>query len=220
MLGNHILVEGAREHNLKNITVRIPRDSLTRGHGAERQREVVAGVRHAVRRGPAEVRGEPVGLRAAVPRADAEAGRGPHRGPVAGDRDRAADGGIESAVDRGDDDGDPRLPAPALRERGAPALPPVRAADRAAERGGDRRADPGAAGGHEGACCWRRWCEGRKGEHVEVFDSARRQGFVRVRVDGEMYELEKPPKLDKKKKHSIDGGGGPAGDRRQGAGAA
>ena len=28
MLGNHILVEGAREHNLKNVTVRIPRGSL------------------------------------------------------------------------------------------------------------------------------------------------------------------------------------------------
>ena len=45
--------------------------------------------------------------------------------------------------------------------------------------------------------------EGRKGAHVEVFDEARRQGFTRVQVNGEMYELEAPPRLDKQKKHSI-----------------
>lgn len=45
--------------------------------------------------------------------------------------------------------------------------------------------------------------EGRKGEHVDVFDSARRQGFTRVHVDDEMHELEHPPKLDKNRKHSI-----------------
>ena len=45
--------------------------------------------------------------------------------------------------------------------------------------------------------------EGRKGEHAEVCENARRQGFTRVQVDGEIYELEKPPKLDKQKKHSI-----------------
>ena len=45
--------------------------------------------------------------------------------------------------------------------------------------------------------------EGRKGEHIEVFESARRQGFTRVLVDGEMAELESPPKLDKQRKHSI-----------------
>ena len=45
--------------------------------------------------------------------------------------------------------------------------------------------------------------EGRKGEHLDIFDSARRQGFTRVQVDGEMHELEHPPKLDKNRKHSI-----------------
>ena len=45
--------------------------------------------------------------------------------------------------------------------------------------------------------------EGRKGEHEEVFDSARRLGFTRVQIDGELHELEKLPKLDKQKKHSI-----------------
>ena len=47
----------------------------------------------------------------------------------------------------------------------------------------------------------------RKGEHIKVFDDARKAGFVRVRVDGSMYELDVPealPQLDKQKKHFID----------------
>jgi len=45
---------------------------------------------------------------------------------------------------------------------------------------------------------------GRKGEHAEVLDSVRSQGFVRVRVDGEIHELEQVPALGKKKNHDID----------------
>ena len=45
---------------------------------------------------------------------------------------------------------------------------------------------------------------GRKGEHRDLFASARRSGYVRVRVDGQMYDLEDTPELDKKKKHTIE----------------
>ena len=46
---------------------------------------------------------------------------------------------------------------------------------------------------------------GRKGEYIKTFEKAQKSGFVRVRVDGEMYELTgEPIKLDKQKKHSID----------------
>lgn len=45
---------------------------------------------------------------------------------------------------------------------------------------------------------------GRKGEYREVFEEARREGFVRVRVDGEIFDLSSPPKLDKNKKHNIE----------------
>ena len=45
---------------------------------------------------------------------------------------------------------------------------------------------------------------GRKGEHVKVLEDARKAGFVRVRIDGEQYELDDVPALDKKKKHEID----------------
>lgn len=44
----------------------------------------------------------------------------------------------------------------------------------------------------------------RKGEHLSVFDEMRAQGFVRVRVNGTLYEIDEVPKLDKQKKHSID----------------
>lgn len=44
----------------------------------------------------------------------------------------------------------------------------------------------------------------RKGEHISVFEEMRAQGFVRVRVNGTLYEIDDVPKLDKQKKHSID----------------
>ena len=45
---------------------------------------------------------------------------------------------------------------------------------------------------------------GRKGEHRDLLNNARKSGFVRARVDGEMYDLEDVPELDKKKKHTIE----------------
>ena len=44
----------------------------------------------------------------------------------------------------------------------------------------------------------------RKGEHQKVFDSAKRSGYVRVRVDGLVYDLSEVPKLEKNKKHNIE----------------
>lgn len=45
---------------------------------------------------------------------------------------------------------------------------------------------------------------GRKGEHVKLLEKAKKSGFVRVVIDGSMYELSEEIKLDKNKKHSID----------------
>ncbi|MDG1813505.1 MAG: excinuclease ABC subunit UvrA [Porticoccaceae bacterium] len=44
----------------------------------------------------------------------------------------------------------------------------------------------------------------RKGEHLHLFESMRRQGFIRARIDGLVCDLDEAPALDKKKKHSID----------------
>ena len=45
---------------------------------------------------------------------------------------------------------------------------------------------------------------GKKGEHVKVFEDARRAGFVRVRADGIVYDLSEEIKLEKNKKHNIE----------------
>lgn len=44
----------------------------------------------------------------------------------------------------------------------------------------------------------------RKGEHIELLQELRGQGFVRARIDGDMVELDQPPKLDLRKKHTIE----------------
>ncbi len=44
----------------------------------------------------------------------------------------------------------------------------------------------------------------KKGEHAKILQDAAKSGFVRVRIDGEVYDLEETPTLDKKKKHSIE----------------
>lgn len=45
---------------------------------------------------------------------------------------------------------------------------------------------------------------GRKGEHVKVLDRARRSGYVRIRIDGSLYELSEEIRLDKNVKHNIE----------------
>ena len=45
---------------------------------------------------------------------------------------------------------------------------------------------------------------GRKGEYQKIFDDARKSGFVRVRVDGSIYDLSEEIKLDKNIKHTIE----------------
>lgn len=45
---------------------------------------------------------------------------------------------------------------------------------------------------------------GRKGRHEEVIEGLRRQGFVRLRVDGEIVEIDSVPELDRHRMHSID----------------
>ena len=44
----------------------------------------------------------------------------------------------------------------------------------------------------------------RKGEHAQLMADLQAQGFIRARIDGEIYELDQPPKLDLRRKHSID----------------
>ena len=44
----------------------------------------------------------------------------------------------------------------------------------------------------------------RKGEYTQLFEQLQSQGFIRARVDGEIIDIDTPPELDKKKKHTIE----------------
>ncbi len=44
----------------------------------------------------------------------------------------------------------------------------------------------------------------RKGEHIQLIDNLRRKGFIRLRLDGTIYEIDQMPTIDKNTKHSID----------------
>jgi excinuclease ABC subunit A len=46
--------------------------------------------------------------------------------------------------------------------------------------------------------------DNRKGEHVQLMSDLMAQGFIRARINGEVYELDQPPTLDLRKKHRID----------------
>ncbi len=46
--------------------------------------------------------------------------------------------------------------------------------------------------------------QNRKGEHVQLLAQLQAQGFLRARIDGEIYELDAPPKLDLRRKHTIE----------------
>lgn len=45
---------------------------------------------------------------------------------------------------------------------------------------------------------------GRKGEHKEIIEEARREGFVRLRINGKVYDIDDEIDLDKKKKHTVE----------------
>src|SRR6476659_6263290 len=44
----------------------------------------------------------------------------------------------------------------------------------------------------------------RKGEQAELFDELRAQGFVRLRIDGDVHEIDQLPKIDRNKKHTVE----------------
>ena len=127
---------------------RPPARLADRVHGALRVGQVVPGVRHDLRRGPAPLRRVAVGVRPAVPRPDGQARRRLHRGPVACGLDRPEVHESQPALDRRHDHRGLRLPPPALRPRRPAALPGVRRGDRPPDPAADRRPHHGRRGGH------------------------------------------------------------------------
>ena len=149
LMADQLVVHGAREHNLKNVTVTLPRNALVCVTGLSGSGKSLARLRHDLRRRAAPLRRVALRVRAPVPPDDGEAGRRLDRRALAGDLDRPEDDLAQPALDGRHGDRDLRLPAPPLRARRAAALPDLRPADRRAEPRPDRRAGARAAGGDE-----------------------------------------------------------------------
>jgi len=202
MSSESLVVRGAREHNLKNITVEIPRNSLTvitglSGSGksslafdtiyAEGQRRYVESLSAYAR--------QFLGLME-KPDVDAIEGLSPAisiEQKSAGHNPRSTVGTITEVYDY------LRL----LWARvGTPHCPKEGSA---IERQSASQITDLVLEWPEGTKIevLAPLVRGRKGEFRDVFEAARKQGFVRVRVDGETYDLSQTPKLNRRQNHDI-----------------
>jgi excinuclease ABC subunit A len=203
MSKDSIVVAGAREHNLKNITVRIPRNALTvvtglSGSGksslafdtlyAEGQRKYVESLSAYARQFLEQMQKPDVdfieGLSPAISIEQRTAGSNP-RSTVATTTEihdylRLLYANLGKAHC-------PKCGKPIERQSAEQIVEQLMKLPAAAK-----------------LVLLAPKVDGRKGEHLEELEALRKAGFVRARVDGTMVELTAVPKLDKKKKHSIE----------------
>ncbi len=203
MSRDHIIIAGAREHNLQNITVRIPRDSFTvitglSGSGksslafdtlfAEGQRRYVESLSAYVRQFLDQMQKPDVdyveGLSPAISIEQRTAGSNP-RSIVATTTEihdylRLLYANV----------GHPHCPHCGKPISGQSAEIIVDQLMALPEKTKVALLAP--------------LLRSKKGLHEAIFEKIQKQGFVRVRVDGEMVEIDKIPKLDKKKTHNVD----------------
>ena len=204
-------IRGARTHNLKRHRSRPAARPAHRHHGPVRLRQVLAGVRHDLRRGPAPLRRVAVRVRAAVPLGHGKAGRRPHRGPVARDRDRAEGDLAQPPLDGRHRHRDLRLPARAVCAGRRAALPGARPGPGRAVGQPDGRPGHGAAGRH-GRAAARADRAGPQGRaHRDTRDTAqpgfraragRRQAH---RTRGAPAARCAPPPLDRGRRRPAEG---------------
>jgi len=202
MRDEFLFVRGAREHNLKNIDVRIPRNELTvitglSGSGksslafdtiyAEGQRRYVESLSAYARQFLGLMEKPDVdaidGLSPAISIEQKTAGRNP----------RSTVGTITEIYDylrllwaRVGTPHCPKCRKPVQRQT------PEQVADAVLKWPARTRIEVLAP-----------MVRGRKGEFKDLFERARKDGFVRVRVDGETYDLDQPPKLNRNVNHDI-----------------
>src|SRR5690348_8877703 len=202
MAGDSLIVRGAREHNLKNITVRIPRHTLTvitglSGSGksslafdtiyAEGQRRYVESLSAYAR--------QFLGL---MEKPDVDAIEG--HSPAVSIEQKSAGANPRSIVGTITEIYDylrllwARVGTPHCPNDGTPV-----------ERQSASQITDLVLAWPEGTKIevLAPLVRGRKGEFRDVFEAARKQGFVRVRVDGETLDLAEAPKLNRRQNHEI-----------------
>ena len=173
-----IVVRGARAAQPPEPRRPHPARPPGRDHGALGLGQVLARLRHALRRGPAPLRRVALGLRAPVPRADGEARRRLDRRPLAGDRDRAAHGRPGTRARRS-------APSPrstttcGCSSRGSGSRTArLREADREPDRAADHRPRARRSARARASQILAPVVRDRKGEYRKELESFRRQGFV------------------------------------------
>jgi excinuclease ABC subunit A len=200
---DQIRIRGARQHNLRNVSLRHPAQPTDRHHRRFGLRQVVARVRHDLRRGPAALRRVAVGLRAAVPRADGEAGRRLDRGlsPAISIEQRTTLANPRSTVGTVTEIYDYlRLLYASIGQPHCPKCGrPIQAQtiQEMVERA--LRLPVGSK-----FVVLAPYVSGKKGEYKKQMAEMVKEGFLRARVDGDFVDLDDPPELDKQKKHTIE----------------
>jgi excinuclease ABC subunit A len=202
MAEDALIVRGAREHNLRNVDVTIPRDRLTvitglSGSGksslafdtiyAEGQRRYVESLSAYAR--------QFLGLME-KPDVDAIEGLSPAisiEQKTAGHNPRSTVGTVTEIYDY------LRL---LYARAGTPHCPNC---GRAVQRQSPAQIAESVLGWKDGTKIEVRapLVQGRKGEFRELFESVRKQGFIRAYVDGVLAEVADPPKLNRRQNHSI-----------------
>ena len=206
-----LIIRGAREHNLKDVSLDLPRDSLIVFTGLSGSGQVQPRLRHDLRRGPAPLRRVAVGVRAPVPRPDGQARRRLHRGAVA----------RRSRSTRSPRRKNPRSTVGTITEvydylrllyarAGRPHCPACGAPIERQTPAADRRPGPGPRGGHAGSRCWPRSSAAARASTSSCSASSRPQGFSRARVDGETHPLDGPAQARQAEEAHHRGGRRPA----------
>ena len=224
MATTDIVIRGAREHNLRDVSLDLPRGTLICFTGRLGLGQELAGLRHALCRGAAALRREPLELRPPVPGPDAQARGRPDRRPEPVDLDPAEDRRAEPAVA-------PSARSPRSTTTSASSSP---ASARGTARTATGRSPPRPASrssrGSSSCPPGRRFSvlapvvRGQKGEYKDLFAELGRAGYVRARVNGQVVTLTDDLSLDRQIKHNIEvvidrlkaGPGGPAAAGRGG----